>query len=220
MICQITKNTGIPRSKKDIPAATFSKEKPISIHFGFLDGLHKNNTLLDDQGRNVFDEGRIITTEYTHFYVVNQYRPNAKDDLSRLKFIYKIWDPLFLKHCKKLEEKKPVIMCGDFNVAHQEIDLARPKQNEGVKGFTKEEREGFDKLIEAGFVDILRTFYPDKPGLYTWWSPWAQARDRNVGWRIDYVCVSKSLEKKVTKAFILPEVFGSDHCPVGVEIGV
>lgn len=200
--------------------AIFTKEKPISIHFGFLDSVYKKKEMLDDQGRNVLIEGRIITLEYEHHFVVNQYRPNAKRDLTRLNFVYKMWDPLFLKHCKELEKKKPVIVCGDFNVAHTEIDLARPKDNTENAGFTPREREGFDKIVAAGFADTFRNFYPNKTGAYTWWSPMARARERNVGWRIDYVCVSKSLEKKVKKAFILPEVFGSDHCPVGIEIEV
>lgn len=200
--------------------AIFSKEQPLSVHFGFLPSVYDKKELLDDQGRNVLSEGRVITAEYNDFYVVNQYRPNAKDDLSRLDFIYKKWDPLFLKHCKELEKTKPVILCGDLNVAHKEIDLARPKENQGVKGFTKEEREGFDNLVDAGFVDTLRVFHPGEPGHYTWWSPWAKARERNVGWRIDYVCVSKSLEKKLVDAYILPEVIGSDHCPVAIKIEV
>jgi len=196
--------------------AIFTKWNPLSTLFG----MPETKKLLDDQGRNAMDEGRLITLEFENFFLVNVYTPNAKDDLSRLQFRYTRWDPKFLSYCKTLEKKKPVIMCGDFNVAHSEIDLARPKENEGNKGFTKEEREGFDRLVNAQFVDTLRLMYPNKKALYTWWSPWAQARERNVGWRIDYVIVSASLKRYVKKAFILPEVFGSDHCPVGVEISI
>jgi exodeoxyribonuclease-3 len=127
------------------------------------------------------------------------------------------WDPAFLEHCQSLERHKPVIFCGDLNVAHTEDDLARPKENIGKKGFTTEERQGFQAFLDVGFVDTLRLFYQGN-GYYTWWSHWGQARARNVGWRIDYVLVSESLKDKVSSAKIYPEVFGSDHCPVGIEI--
>ncbi|MBI2990267.1 MAG: exodeoxyribonuclease III [Candidatus Magasanikbacteria bacterium] len=198
--------------------AIFTKEQPLSIHFGFLSGLEKKKKLLDDQGRAVSSEGRVITAEYKTFFLVNQYRPNAKHDLTRLRFIHKIWDPLFLSHCKALEKKKPVVICGDMNVAHEEIDLARPKDNIGNPGFTDEEREGFNALLNSGFTDTFRTLYPKKTGAYSWWSLRSGARKRNIGWRIDYVCVSKKLQPKIKKAFILPEIMGSDHCPVGVEM--
>lgn len=194
--------------------AIFSKEKPLSV----TNDIKTRISLIDEQGRDGNEEGRVITAEYKKFFVVTVYTPNAKDDLSRLAYRHTQWDPAFLKHCKALEKKKPVVFCGDLNVAHQAIDLARPKQNEGNKGFTKEEREGFDNIVGADFLDTLRNKYPDKPELYTWWSPWAKARERNVGWRIDYVCASKSLKKKISDAYILPEVMGSDHCPVGITI--
>lgn len=197
--------------------AIFTKAKPLSVEFGISKSIAKTKAALtDDQKRDVSTEGRVTTVEFEKYYVVTVYTPNAKEDLSRVRFRQKKWDPAFLKHCKLLEKKKPVIFCGDLNVAHTEIDLARPKPNEGKKGFTKEEREGFDNIVKAGFVDTLRAQYPDKTDLYTWWSYWGNARERNVGWRIDYVCVSKKIKNKVQDAFILPEVMGSDHCPVGI----
>jgi exodeoxyribonuclease-3 len=162
-------------------------------------------------------EGRVIAAEFKDFYIVNVYTPNSKDDLSRIPLRHKNWDPAFLEYCKSLEKKKPVIFCGDLNVAHTDIDLARPKENDGKKGFTKEERVGIDNMIDAGFLDTFRIF--EKGGdHYTWWTAWANARARNVGWRIDYFFASKSLAKKIKKAEILNEVFGSDHCPVCLEI--
>jgi len=196
--------------------AIFTKEKPKSVTYG----IDSERSLIDDQGRDGVAEGRVITAEYQKFYVVTVYTPNAKDDLSRLAYRYKKWDPAFLLHCNMLQKKKPVIFCGDLNVAHKEIDLARPKENMGNKGFTKEEREGFDNIVDAGFLDTLRIFYHDTPGLYTWWTHWAKARERNVGWRIDYVCASGSFKKNIKKAFILSDVMGSDHCPVGIDVQV
>ena len=151
------------------------------------------------------------------FYVVSVYTPNAKDDLSRLTLRHKHWDPAFLEYMKRLEEEKPVIFCGDLNVAHTEMDLARPKENEGMKGFTKEEREGIDNMSAAGFVDTLRLF-KQEGGLYTWWSHWGNARERNVGWRIDYIFASKKFAKHIKGADIHPDVLGSDHCPVSITI--
>lgn len=197
--------------------AIFSKTKPLSVVNGFLPAVAKKYDFIDDQERDVASEGRVITAEFETYYVVNQYRPNAKDDLSRLDFIYKNWDPAFKDHCAKLQKKKPVILCGDLNVAHQDIDLARPKPNRGKKGFTDEEREGMTNLLNAGFVDTLRLLHPETPEIYTWWSYFAKSRERNVGWRIDYVCASESISKNIKKAYALPEVMGSDHCPVGIE---
>ena len=159
----------------------------------------------------------VITAEFKDFYVVNVYTPNAKDDLSRIPLRHKNWDPAFLEYLKELDKKKPVIFCGDLNVAHTPYDLARPKENDGLKGFTREEREGIRKIIDAGFVDTFRIFTKGN-GHYTWWSHFANARARNVGWRIDYIFVSSKLARKVKKAEILPEVLGSDHCPVLIEI--
>jgi len=160
-----------------------------------------------------------VTAEFEKFYVVTVYTPNAKDDLSRIPLRYKHWDPAFLEYCKQLEQKKPVVFCGDLNVAHTPDDLENDKTNVGKKGFTNEEREGFQNFVDAGFVDTLRLFKQGK-GYYTWWSHFARARERNVGWRIDYVLVSSSLKDKVKAASIHPAVMGSDHCPVSVELDV
>lgn len=197
--------------------AIFSKIKPLSVFNGFPSEIVKRFKLLADIYGDPMVEGRVITAEYDKFYIVTVYTPNAKDDLSRIPLRYKHWDPAFLEYVKKLEKVKPVIFCGDLNVAHTPEDLARPKQNEGLKGFTKEEREGFQNFIEAGFVDTFRIFTKGN-GHYSWWSHFANARERNVGWRIDYVLVSESLKPKVKKAEILAEVYGSDHCPVCIEI--
>lgn len=191
--------------------------KPISVVNGFPETISKKFDLIADTYGDPRTEGRVITAEFKDFYVVNVYTPNAKDDLSRIPLRHKQWDPAFLAYCKSLEEKKPVIFCGDLNVAHTEDDLARPKANEGLKGFTKEEREGIQKIIASGFIDTFRIFTKGG-GHYTWWSHFANARTRNVGWRIDYIFVSSKLAKKVTSAKILPEVLGSDHCPVSIEI--
>ncbi len=181
-----------------------TREQPINVMNGF--GIAKHD-----------DEGRVISAEYPDFWLVTVYTPNVKNDLSRLPYRHKQWDVEFLKHVKKLEKQKPVVFCGDLNVAHREIDLARPKQNVGSAGFTDEERAGMDNIIAAGFVDSFREFNQDG-GNYSWWSFRAGARQRNVGWRIDYVCVSGSLQKNLRNAFIMPELHGSDHCPVGIEL--
>ena len=196
--------------------AIFSKTKPVSIVNGFLPQISKKFGNLKDRYGDPETEGRVVTAEYEKFFLVTVYTPNAKDDLSRVPLRLS-WDAAFLAHCKELEKKKPVVFCGDLNVAHTEDDLARPKENEGKKGFTEEERLGFSNFIKAGFVDTLRIFIKGN-GHYTWWSNWGGARERNVGWRIDYFLVSESLKKKVKKAFILPQVLGSDHCPVGIEL--
>lgn len=196
--------------------AIFTKTQPISVMNGFLPSVSKNCKPLADSYGDPEKEGRVLTAEYPKFYVVTCYTPNAKDDLSRVPLRLH-WDAAFLAHCKELEKKKPVIFCGDLNVAHTPDDLANPKQNEGKKGFTQEERSGFQNFIDAGFVDTFRIFTQGN-GHYSWWSHFANARARNVGWRIDYVLVSKKLKDKVKSAFILPEVFGSDHCPVGIEL--
>lgn len=162
-------------------------------------------------------EGRVQTMEFPDFHLVNVYTPNAKGDLSRLRYRTTVWDEAFREHCTKLAVTKPVVFCGDLNVAHKEIDLANPKSNRGSAGFTDEEREAFDKHLEAGFIDSFRQF-DDRPGQYSWWSYRAGARSRNVGWRIDYVCVSEALKEQLKGAFIRPDVAGSDHCPVGIEL--
>jgi exodeoxyribonuclease III len=196
--------------------AIFTKSEPLSIINGFLPKVSKKFTPLEDQFGDPEREGRVLTAEYEDFYLVTCYTPNAKDKLERIPLRLK-WDAAFLAHCKELEKKKPVVFCGDFNVAYTEDDLARPKENIGNKGFTDEERKGFENFLEAGFVDTLRMF-KEGNGFYTWWTNWGGARERNVGWRIDYFLVSESLKSKVKEAFILPEVMGSDHCPVGIEI--
>jgi len=179
----------------------FTKKKPISV-------VNDMSIKKHDQ------EGRVIAVEYENFYLVNVYTPNAQRDLARLGYRMK-WDSDFLKYVKKLEENKPVIVCGDLNVAHTEIDLANPKTNRENAGFTDEERMGFTNIVKAGFIDSFREFNQEK-GHYTWWSYMHQARPRNIGWRIDYFCLSKSLKSQLKKAFIKPSVMGSDHCPVGI----
>jgi exodeoxyribonuclease-3 len=183
---------------------TLSKKKPKSVSFGL--GMPGHD-----------DEGRVITTEFADFYLVNVYTPNSKPDLARLAYRTEQWDSLFLKHLKKLEKKKPVVSCGDFNCAHKEIDLARPKSNERTAGFTIEERSSFQRYIDAGFIDTFREFTKEG-GHYSWWSQRFAARASNIGWRIDYFLISPALRPRLKRAFILPEVMGSDHCPVGIEL--
>ncbi len=197
--------------------AIFSKEKPLSVSNGIPEKIAKKYGLTADKYGDPGAEGRVISAEYPDFYVVTVYTPNAKDDLSRVPLRHNHWDPAFLAYCKDLEKKKPVIFCVDLNVAHTPDDLARPKENVGLKGFTDEERAGFQAFIDAGFVDTFRMFNKGN-GFYTWWSHFANARDRNVGWRIDYILVSSSLSKCVVSAKILPELLGSDHCPVEIVL--
>jgi exodeoxyribonuclease III len=184
--------------------AVFTKIKPLSVTEGI--GAAKHD-----------EEGRTLTCEFKDYYLVNVYVPNSKRDLSRLPYRQKEWDIDFLKYLKKLEKKKPVVFCGDLNVAHKEIDLTYPKANVKNHGFTPEEREGFDNIVKAGFLDTFREF-EKAGGHYTWWSRFANCRARNIGWRIDYFCISKSLRPRLKTAYILPEVMGSDHCPVGIEL--
>lgn len=197
--------------------AIFSKEKPIQVIFGLSEVICKKYKLMDDGYGDPNTEGRVLTAEFTDFFVVNCYTPNSKEDLSRLSLRHKQWDPAFLEHVSTLQKSKPVIFCGDLNVAHTEEDLAHPKENEGKHGFTKEEREGMDNIIRADFVDTFRQFTQGN-GHYTWWSHWQNARARNVGWRIDYFFVSHSLLPKIKSSKILPEVIGSDHCPIQLEV--
>ncbi|MBI2448181.1 exodeoxyribonuclease III [Candidatus Microgenomates bacterium] len=182
---------------------TYTKKKPQSV----FDSIGWSDADL---------EGRTIVTEFEDFYLLNCYFPNANDELSRLPFRMKYNDHL-LKFCEKLREKKPIIICGDFNVAHEEIDLTNFKANRGKKGFTDEERGWFTKLLEHGYVDTFRLFEKDG-GHYTWWSHFGNARANNVGWRIDYFVVSSELKDKVKKSYIRPEVIGSDHCPIVLEL--
>ena len=193
-----------PAEKKGYAGVlTLSKRLPLKIMCGI--GLAEHDR-----------EGRVLTAEYEDFILVNVYVPNAQRSLARLPY-RKQWDCGFLGYLKKLKRRKPVIFCGDFNVAHTEIDLTNPKSNKNAHGFTQEERAGFDAFEKNGFLDSFRQFEPEG-GHYTWWSNMHNARERNVGWRIDYVMVSKNLRPRLKKAFILPEVTGSDHCPVGIEL--
>lgn len=182
--------------------AIFSKKEPISVTLGLGIEEHDN-------------EGRVITLEYDDFYLVNCYTPNSKPELERLDYRM-VWEDDFRNYLINLEKKKPVVLCGDLNVAHKEIDLKNPKTNKKSAGFTDQERSKMSKLLEEGFIDTYRYFYPDKEEAYTWWSNFAKARERNIGWRIDYFITSSSFEKLLLDAFILPEILGSDHCPVGL----
>lgn len=198
--------------------AIFSKTEPLAVINGLPADIIKKYKLEDSYG-DTTKEGRVMVAEFEPFYISTVYTPNAKDDLSRIPMRQQ-WDPAYLEYMDRLQKEKPVIFCGDFNVAHEEIDLARPKQNLGKKGFTNEERGGFTAMIERGFIDSLRFFYPDTPELYTWWSHFGAARERNIGWRIDYVMFSETLKDVVKQARIHPEVIGSDHCPVSIELAI
>ena len=181
-----------------------SKKEPLSVSY--------------DMGIEHHDkEGRIICAEYEDFYLVNVYTPNSKRELERLEYRME-WEDDFRKYLKNLEKNKPVIVCGDLNVAHQEIDLKNPKTNRRNAGFTDEERGKMGELLESGFVDTFRHFYPDVEGAYSWWSYMGKARENNTGWRIDYFLCSKMLGERLLEAKIYPEIFGSDHCPVGLVI--
>lgn len=199
--------------------AIFSKTQPIKVINGFPKNIIAKYKVTGDTYGDPNKEGRVMAAEFEKFYFVTVYTPNAKDDLSRIPLRHKHWDPAFLDYCKQLEKTKPVIFCGDLNVAHTEDDLARPGPNVGKKGFTHEEREGFQNFIDAGFTDTFRMFTKGN-GHYTWWTHWANARERNVGWRIDYMLVSKSLEKHIKKAEIHADVMGSDHCPISVTLDI
>lgn len=184
--------------------AVFTKEEPLSVSYGMGIEAH-------DQ------EGRVITLEYPDFYLVTVYTPNSQNELARLDYRMQ-WETDFLAYLKNLETAKPVIFCGDLNVAHKEIDLKNPKTNRKNAGFTDEERQKFTELVQAGFIDTFRYFYPDREGVYSWWSYRFKAREKNAGWRIDYFCVSESLKDRLADAKIHTEVFGSDHCPVELEV--
>lgn len=186
--------------------AIFSKQEPLSV--GYDMGIAHHDK-----------EGRIITAEYSDFYLVNVYTPNSKRELERLEYRME-WEDDFRAFLKALESKKPVIVCGDLNVAHKEIDLKNPKTNRRNAGFTDEERKKMSVLLDSGFIDTYRHFYPDKEGAYTWWSYMGKARANNTGWRIDYFLCSKGLDSRLKSASIYPEILGSDHCPVGLEIGL
>lgn len=184
--------------------AIFSKKEPISVTYGI--GIEEHD-----------QEGRVITLEYDEFYFLTVYTPNSQAELARLDYRMK-WETDYLAYLKRLEQQKPVIFCGDLNVAHQEIDIKNPKTNRKNAGFTDEERNKFTELLEAGFIDTFRYFYPDQEQIYSWWSYRFKAREKNAGWRIDYFCVSESLKDKLEDAKILTNIQGSDHCPVELRI--
>ena len=181
-----------------------TRQTPLRVMTGI--GLEEHDT-----------EGRVVTLEFDDFFLTTVYTPNSKNELQRLDYRTRKWDVAFLDHMIELDRQKPVIFCGDLNVSHKEIDLARPKANRQNAGFTDEERAGFDHILAAGFFDSFRAFN-EQPGQYSWWSYRAGARANNVGWRLDYCCVSEKLRERVTDAFILPGITGSDHCPVGIEL--
>jgi exodeoxyribonuclease-3 len=197
--------------------AIFSKQRPLAVTNGFPADFADRFRFADELERDSAEEGRLISAEFEHHFVVTVYTPNTKDDLSRLSLRHRHWDPALLAYCKQLETHKPVILCGDLNVAHTELDLAHPKSNRGKKGFTHEERQGFQNLLDAGFLDTFRLF-KQGGGHYTWWSPFTNARARNIGWRIDYMLASGSLRAAVKAADIHPDVTGSDHCPVSITL--
>ena len=186
--------------------AVFTRQEPMNVVNGI--GIEEHDK-----------EGRVITLEFEKFYLVTVYTPNSQSELKRLSYRMD-WERDFLAYLLKLQEKKPVVCCGDLNVAHQDIDLKNPKSNRKNPGFTDEERECFTRVLQSGFIDTFRYFYPDQENIYSWWSYRFKAREKNAGWRIDYFCVSKVLEEKLISAKIHTEVFGSDHCPVEVQIAL
>ncbi len=186
--------------------AIFTKQEPLSVSYGL--GIEEHDK-----------EGRVITAEYEKFYLVTVYTPNSKSELERLEY-RQVWEDAFRAYLLELDAKKPVVICGDLNVAHKEIDLKNPKTNRRSAGFTDEERAKMTELLEAGFVDTFRHLYPDLEGAYTWWSYFGKARERNTGWRIDYFVVSERIADKIVKAEIHAEVMGSDHCPVMLELDI
>ena len=198
--------------------AILSKIKPLSTASGFPDAILKKFDFENDGYGNPNEEGRVLVAEYEDFYVATVYTPNTKPDLSRLSLRSDHWDPAFLEYMKLLEKNKPVLFCGDLNVAHSEEDLENPKATIGKHGFTNEERQGFENFLNAGYIDSFRKFTPSGNGHYTWWSHFANARERNIGWRIDYWLVSKLLTDRLQEAAIYPSVLGSDHCPVSIRI--
>lgn len=197
--------------------ALFTKPKPRRVVAGLPDDIIAGFGVHGDTFGDPNAEGRVLAAEYEQFMLVTVYTPNVKDDLGRLDLRHAQWDPAFLAYVTRLERDKPVVVCGDLNVAHTTDDLANPQTNVGKKGFTDEEREGFERLVDAGFVDTFRLFHEGN-GFYTWWRHFANARARNVGWRIDYFLVSASLEQHVVAADIHPTIMGSDHCPVSLAL--
>ncbi len=194
--------------------AIFTKVKPLSVRNNFPTNLEFADSFGDP-----LTEGRVLTAEFEKFFLVDVYTPNSKNQLERLKLREKKWDPEFLKYLKSLETEKPVVVCGDFNAAHEEIDIARPKTNHHSAGFTDEERRGITNIIDSGLVDSFRALHPNEVR-YTWWSHWGNARANNVGWRIDYFFVSEALRQNLKSADIYEDVMGSDHCPVSIDLEV
>ncbi len=192
--------------------AIFTKIKPLSVRYGL-----PTETVMADKFGDPLSEGRVLTAEFEKFFLVDVYTPNSKNGLERLGLRAEKWDKEFLRYLKELEQEKPVVVCGDFNAAHEEIDIARPKTNHHSAGFTDEERQGITNYIKAGLVDTFRVLHPEAVR-YTWWSHWGQARANNVGWRIDYFFVSKALRKNLKSAEIYESVLGSDHCPISIEL--
>lgn len=198
--------------------AIFTKAVPKQVVNDIPADFLEGGTVRDQYG-DANREGRVITAEFETFFVVTVYTPNSKDDLTRLPFRHTLWDPAFLRYMCALQAKKPVLFCGDLNVAHTEDDLANPKPNIGKHGFTNEERTGFQRIVDAGFLDTFR-LYTKGNGHYSWWTHWANARARNIGWRIDYWLASSSLRARITDAKIHADVMGSDHCPVSVTVEI
>ena len=196
--------------------AIFSKIKPLEVINDIPDDIAREHGLVADAYGHSNDEGRVIAAEYQDFYVVTAYTPNAKDDLTRIP-LREQWDKAMIDYCSRLQTKKPVLYSGDMNVAHTELDLANPKANKGKKGFTEQERRGFDEWLAAGFVDTFRLF-TEGSGHYSWWSHFAKSRERNVGWRIDYWLASSSIKNHLKAAEIHADQMGSDHCPVSIEV--
>ncbi|MBR2741235.1 exodeoxyribonuclease III [Candidatus Saccharibacteria bacterium] len=194
--------------------AIFTKIKPLSVR----NDLPTEMKLADEFG-DPLTEGRVLMAEFEEFFLVDVYTPNSKNELERLGLREKKWDPEFLRYLKELEKTKPVVVCGDFNAAHEEIDIARPKTNHHSAGFTDEERQGITNMINAGLIDTFRKLNPESVR-YTWWSHWGHARENNVGWRIDYFFVSEKLLSKLKSAEIHEDVMGSDHCPISIELEV
>jgi exodeoxyribonuclease III len=199
--------------------AIFSRPAPLQVTPGLPADIVASFKVHGDSFGDPNSEGRVLTAEYDSFFLVTVYTPNTKDDLGRLDLRHTQWDPAFLAYVTALEKRKPVAFCGDLNVAHTPDDLANPKSNAGKKGFTDEERAGFQNFLDAGFVDTFRLFHEGK-GFYTWWTNFANARARNLGWRIDYFLVSAGLASRVVSADIHPELMGSDHCPISLTLDV
>ncbi|MBQ3310128.1 exodeoxyribonuclease III [Candidatus Saccharibacteria bacterium] len=197
--------------------AIFTKPAPLSVFSDFTDDIKNSHPWQDDSYGDPLSEGRILTAEYEQFFLVNVYTPNSKRELTRLSLRHKLWDPAFLEFLKQLEQTKPVVVCGDFNAAHTEIDLARPKDNLHNAGFTPEERQGIENYLTAGLIDTFRTLHPDEQR-YTWWVQWANARANNIGWRIDYFFISKVLLPHLKSAEIHEDILGSDHCPISIRL--